>query len=300
MRLTMMTALATLMALPAVAEDWKTDYRIVRFALISSENELDRNTRWGPFEDYLEETLGVEVEIFPAGSYDSAIQALAAGQIEFSWFGPSAYAAAWSEMDGNVVPLLTTEQQDGSFGYHSVIAARCDAGYTTVDDLAGKTLAFADPNSASGYTVPFYTLSAEGYPPEEFFGAVPFSGSHESSIMGVVNGQFDAAATSWSNEISGNVQRMVSKGMIAADDICFIWKSPLIPSSPFTARANLPQGLIDDMKAAVMATPTAAPELFKQITGGEASTAGRYIDVEHEQYEILIEMRDWFRANRRG
>lgn len=300
MRVPMTATLVALTAFPAIADDWESEYRIVRFALISSENEADRNTRWAPFEAYLEEALGVEVEIFPAGSYDSAIQALAAGQIEFSWFGPSAYAAAWSEMDGNVIPLLTTQQQDGSIGYHSVVAARCDAGYTSVDDLAGKTFAFADPNSASGYTVPYYTLSAEGYVPEEFFGAVPFSGSHESSIMGVVNGQFDAAATHWTNETAGNIQRMVSKDMIPDGEVCILWKSPLIPSSPFTARGNLPQGLIDDMKAAVLAVPTADPELFKQITGGESSTAGSYVEVEHDQYQILIDMRDWFRANRRG
>ncbi|MFN3273348.1 MAG: phosphonate ABC transporter substrate-binding protein [Paracoccus sp. (in: a-proteobacteria)] len=291
-------ALATLTALPAMAQDWKTDYRIVRFGILSGENESDRIARYGPFQQYLEDTLGVEVEIFTAGNYDGVVQALAAGQIEFSFLGPSAYAAAYTETNGGVIPLLTAQQNDDSVGYYSVIATRCDAGYKTLDDLKGKTIAFADPDSASGYTIPYYNLTAQGYVPEQFFGAVPFSGSHEAGIMGVIHGQFDASATHWTNETAGNIQRMAEKGMIDADDICIVWTSPLIMASPFTARTNLPEGLIADMKAAVQALSSDAPEVFRQMTGGDASTAKAYVEVTHEQYQVLIDMRDWFKANR--
>lgn len=300
MRLLATTALVALIALPAVAQDWKSDYRIVRFGILSGENEKDRIARYEPMVAYLKEKLGVEIEVFSAGNYDGVVQALAAGQIEFSWLGPSAYAAAWTETEGGVLPLFTTQQNDDSIGYYSVVAARCDAGYTSLDDLKGKTLAFADPDSASGYTVPYYNLHAQGYVPEDFFGAVPFSGSHESGIMGVVNGQFDAATTNWTNETAGNIQRMVSKNMIDKDDVCIVWKSPLIMASPFTARANLPEGLIEDMKAVMLAMPTDAPEAFKQVSGGDASTSKAYVPVTHEQYQILIDMRDWFKANRRS
>lgn len=81
------TALVALMALPAAAQDWKTDYRIVRFGILSGENEADRVARWTPFEEHLEKTLGVEVEIFTAGNYDGVVQALASGQIDFSGLG---------------------------------------------------------------------------------------------------------------------------------------------------------------------------------------------------------------------
>ena len=300
MRLLVTTALVALTALPAVAQDWKSDYRIVRFGILSGENEADRIARYEPMVAYLEEKLGVEIEVFSAGNYDGVVQALAAGQIEFSWLGPSAYAAAWTETNGGVVPLFTSQQNDDSVGYYSVVATRCDAGYKTIDDLKGKTMAFADPDSASGYTVPYYNLHAQGYIPEEFFGAVPFSGSHEAGIMGVVNGQFDGAATHWTNETAGNIQRMVSKGMIQQGDVCVVWTSPLIMASPFAARTNLPAGLIEDMKKVMLAMPSDAPEVFRQVSGGDASTSKAYVPVTHEQYQILIDMRDWFKANRRS
>lgn len=86
--------------------------------------------------------------------------------------------------------------------------------------------------------------------------------------------------------------------MIKADDMCVVWKSPLIMASPFTARTNLPQGLIEDMTNVMIAMPTDAPEVFKQLTGGDASTSKAYVPVTHEQYQVLIDMRDWFKANR--
>jgi phosphonate transport system substrate-binding protein len=116
----------------------------------------------------------------------------------------------------------------------------------------------------------------------------------------VVNGQFDAAATYINNEKNGIPQRMETKGMIQEGEVCWIWTSPEITSGPFTARANLPQGLIDEMKAAVMAAPTAAPEAFKQMTGAEDSTAKGYLEVNHERYQWIVDMREWFKNQRKS
>lgn len=120
----------------------------------------------------------MDVEIFTAGSYDGIIQALASDQIDFAFFASSAYAAAYTESNGGVRPLLASLEADGSTGYYSVIVTRCDGGLNTVDDLQGKVLAFADPDSTSGYAMPHYNLAQQGYDPTTFFSAVPFSGSH--------------------------------------------------------------------------------------------------------------------------
>jgi phosphonate transport system substrate-binding protein len=300
MRLFATTALIALAALPAFAQDWKTDYKIVRFGILSGENESDRIARYTPFEQYLEKTLGVDVEIFTAGNYDGVIQALAANQIEFAFLGSSAYAAAYTASEGNVVPLLTSIQEDDSTGYFSIIAVRCDSGYKTIDDLKGKTLAFADPDSTSGYAVPLYNLVQQGYEPSTFFGAIPFSGSHEAGVAGVVNGQFDAAATYINNDKNGIPQRMVTKGMINEGEVCWIWTSPEITSGPFTARKNLPQGLMDEMKAAVLNVPTADPVAFTEMSGAENSTQKGYVEVNHDRYQWIIDMRDWLKKQRRS
>lgn len=292
--------LTTTAALPAMAQDWKEDYRILRIGVTSAENESDRMARWEPWRDYLAETLGVEVEIYTAGSYDGIVQALAAGQIEFASLGSSAYAAAWTETEGGVRPILASQEQDGSTGYYSVIAVRCDAGYDSLDDLKGKVLAFADPDSTSGYAVPNYNLVQQGYDPASFFRATPFSGSHEAGVQGVVNGQFDAAATYINNEVNGIPQRMVAKGMIGEGEICWIWQSPEITNGPVTVRSNLPDALVEAVKQAYLRAPEDAPEAFQSINGAELSTAQGFVEVDHDRYQWIVEMRDWLKSQRRS
>ena len=303
MRYVTAAALAALAAVPALAEGWKQDYQTINIGFLSGENEKDRLTRTAPLKAHLEETLGVAVEIFLAGNYDGVIQAMAADQIEFAFLGSSAYAAAYTATDGNVVPLLTSQNKDGSTGYYSIVTVRCDSGYESIDDLAGKTLAFADPDSTSGYAVPYFNLVQQGYEPTAFFGAVPFSGSHEAGVQGVVNGTFDAAATWQDTPLSGVWQRMEQKGMIEPGNVCVIWQSPEITSGPLTARKTLPAEMVEAVAAAVAAFPTADPEGWDFYTSRDPAddnpTVG-YVRVDHDRYQWIIDMRAWLREQRRG
>ncbi|AXC51133.1 phosphate/phosphite/phosphonate ABC transporter substrate-binding protein [Paracoccus suum] len=296
-----MLALAALTTTPALGQDWKADYQVVRFGVLSGENEKDRVQRYDGLKSYLEKTLGVKVELFTAGNYDGVVQALAANQIEFSFLGSSAYAAAWSETKGGVIPLLAAEDADGTSGYYSTIVTRCADDYKNVEDLKGKVLAFADPDSTSGYAVPFYNLVQQGFG-DGFFSATPFSGSHEAGVQGVANGTFDAAATYENSDTRGIPQRMVLKGMLKDGVICKIWESPEITNGPFTARANLPEALIDDMRDALETFPTADKAAFDAMVsneiGGDNPVAG-YTRVDHDHYQWIIDMRDWLKEQRR-
>jgi phosphonate transport system substrate-binding protein len=298
MKLLTTTALALLTATSAIAQDWKEDYQVIKFGILSGENEQDRIARYTPFEEYLERELGVDVEIFTAGNYDGVIQAIGADQIEFAFFGSSSYAAAYTETNGGVVPMVSRLQNDGSTGYYSVIVTRCDSGLTDLASLEGKVMAFADPDSTSGYAVPYFNLSKE-VDPKTYFSAIPFSGSHEAGVAGVVNGTFDAAATYETNETNGIVARMVTKNMIDEGEACKIWTSPEITSGPLAARSNLPQGLIDAMTTAVMEIPEKDAAAFKEMSGGVDSTQKGWVAVDHERYQWIVDMRDWLKKERR-
>ncbi len=293
------TAVAGLLATSVVADDWKQDYQVIKFGILSGENEKDRIARYTPFEEYLERELGVEVEIFTAGAYDGVIQALGADQIEFAFLGSSSYAAAYTATDGGVIPLVSRLQNDGSTGYYSVVVTRCDSGLNDLASLEGKVLAFADPDSTSGYAVPYFNIAKE-VDPKTYFSAIPFSGSHEAGVAGVVQGTFDAAATYMTNETSGVIPRMVEKGMIAEGEACPIWKSPEITSGPLTARSNLPQGLIEAMRTAVMEVPEKDPAAFKEMSGGDTSTQKGWITVDKERYQWIVDMRAWLKKQRRS
>lgn len=288
----------TCLLLPAsLMAAWKDEIKEIKIGILSGENEKDRIQRYKPFAKYMEKQLGVPVEIFTASSYAGVMQAMAADQIEFAFYGSSSYAGAWKEMDGNIIPLASRVLDNGSTGYYSVIVVRSDSPYTTLDDLKGKTLAFADPNSTSGYAVPYFNLKKLGYDPESFFGSIPFSGAHETGVLGVYNGQYDAAATNIKSQVAGHPQRMAEKGMIEPGSIKWIWQSPEITSGPFTARANLPRDLVDEATLALFRIGSEDPEAFEAMkTKGQIG----WVAVNHDRYEWIIEMRDEIKKMKRA
>lgn len=303
MRFLTTTALCTLIAAPAFAE-WREDYAVLKFGVLSGENEQDRIARYTPLEEYLEAELGVEVEIFTAGNYDGVIQALAADQIEIARLGSSSYAAAYTATDGGVVPVLTDIKKDGTTGYYSIVVTRCDSGIKNLEDAAGKVHAFADPDSTSGYAVPYWNMvNKEGFVPEEHFGTVTFGGSHEADVQGVFNGTFDTASTYQNNDVNGIYQRMEAKGMIEPGQICKIWESPEITTGPWTFRSNLPAELIEEVTVAIEGFPEADPEGFKLYASYDPEDDNNKVGftrVDTERYQWIVDMRAWIKDQRRG
>ena len=149
-------------------------------------------------------------------------------------------------------PILTTVQTDGSTGYYSIMVARKDSGIKTLADIKGKKLGFADPDSTSGYLVPASPrcrrISAAS-PVKEYFGETGFGGGHENLVLEVLKGTFDAGTTFGSGVgefkdgyTSGNLAKMVEKGVLDMDDLVEMWKSPLIPNGPIVVRSSMDDG----------------------------------------------------------
>ncbi|RVI31207.1 phosphate/phosphite/phosphonate ABC transporter substrate-binding protein, partial [Sinorhizobium meliloti] len=161
----------------AQAEDLK-EFRV---GIIGGENEADRLRNYQCLVDLLPAAIGVEkVSLFPAADYDGVIQGLLGGTLDYAELGASGYAKIYLAKADAVEPILTTVQTDGSTGYHSIMVARKDSGITKLEDLRGKKLGFADPDSTSGYLVPLVTLpEAIGAPVKEYFGETGFGGGHE-------------------------------------------------------------------------------------------------------------------------
>jgi len=277
---------------------WQEKYPALQFSRISSENEADRVARDRRLLTYLERALGVKMKAHQATEYAGTIEALRSGKVEFAVLGPASYAAAWEITGGNVEPFLAGTDKAGNLGYYSVISVKQESAFQALADLKGKTFAFADPNSTSGYLVPSFYLRKQGYPPDVFFGKTGFSGSHENSILAVLNGTYDAAATWWNDENYSNVSRMESKGMIPKGSTRVIWKSPRLPGDPvWVIIKSLPAEMKADIKAALLAMPTGDPAAWKDLVGDSSQSLK---EVSHSEYLDIIEIRKQNLKERRG
>ena len=281
----------------AAASDWRATFPELNLGVISSENEADRVARHQRFLAYLERTLRVRPRMHNATDYAGTIEGLKARKLEVARFGPASYAQAWLVTGGKVEPLAVQTDSDGFAGYHSVIVVKTDSPHRRVEDLKGRSLAFADPNSTSGYVAPHYFLKEAGFDPGKHFGRTGFSGSHENSIIAVVNGSYDAAATWWTNEERSNFQRMESKGMIPKGQVRVVWKSPKLPESPWAIHTDLPPDLKRDVRACLLGLPAGDPQAWKDLTDGKSRGL---IEIAHAEYEPIVRMVQSTQRDRRG
>lgn len=284
---------------------WAEQVPQLRVGLLGGENESDRLGRFGAYRDLLEATFGVPTRLFPATDYAGVLQAFSAGQIEMANLGASGYAGAWLDTNGGVEPLVVPEEADGSISYVSVLVVRADSGITSLEQMRGKSLAWADPNSTSGYLIPRFALRRAGIGVEngQYFSRTGFAGGHEQGVVAVLQKQYDGAVTwaSGQGEVSqgysrGNLRAMVDKGMLNMADLRIIWTSDPIPNGPLTARSALPAAFKEDMKLFHLALPKSHPDIYSQVERG-AGTG--YREVTHQTFDIIVELRREEAAARR-
>ena len=273
------------------------DLKEFRIGILGGENEADRLRNFQCMTEKLPSVLGVEkVSLFPAADYDGVIQGLLGGTLDYAELGASGYAKVYLSNPEAVEPILTTVQTDGSSGYYSIMVARKDSGITKLEDLKGKKLGFADPDSTSGYLVPLVTLpEAFGAPIDEVVGETGFGGGHENLVLEVVKGNFDAGTT-WGSGVgdfkdgysSGNLRKMVDKGILNMDDLVEVWKSPLIPNGPVVVRTSMNDDMKTKFKQFMMDLPTSDPACFSAIQGGDFKG---FTEVNVDFYKPIIDAR---------
>ena len=277
----------------ARAASWRSSFPTLAFGVISAENEADRAMRHQPLVAYLEKRLGTKMRMHHATEYAGTIEALKARKIEFARFGPASYAQAWLVTNGKVEPIAAATDSDGYAAYHSVVVVKTDSAFKSLDDLKGRSLAFADPNSTSGYVAPAYFLREQGIDLAKYFGRTGYAGSHENGIIAVVNGTYDATVTWWTNEQRSNFLRMEEKGMVPKGSVRVVWKSPALPESPWAIHTDLPPDLKADVRSALMAFPTAEPAGWRALMDGKSKGL---VEVRHADYEPVVRM---IQANQR-
>ena len=291
-KLLVLLAATTTLASPVMAQQAITEFNI---GILGGENAQDRMTSNECFRAKIEEALGVPVKIFTPADYDGVIQGLLGGALDYAWLGASAYAKVHLTDPAAVEVKLTKQNTDGSTGYYSIGFARKDSGITSMDDAKGKTFAFADPNSTSGFLVPAAELAAKYGTLENYFAEVKFSGGHEQTLVAVNNGDV-MAGVSWADGLgnwedgynSGAFRKAADAGLIDMNNLVEIWKSTLIPEGPMVVRAALPQDVKDKVTQLTADLWETDAECAYGVAAGEAKD---FVPVTHDAYLGIVAAR---------
>jgi len=270
----------------AGAADWKSQYPELTFAVVPAENATGVSDRYAGFMDYLFKELGVPVKLRIANDYAAVIEGQRAGNIQIAYYGPASYSKAY--LTGvKTEPFVTTRNNDGAIGYYSVIYVKADSAYKDIHDLKGKTIGFVDPNSTSGYNAPRFYLHKNGIDVDSFFGKSIITGSHENGIIALDKGTVDCAADWWNADNDSNLTRMVNKGMAKKDDFRIVFKSDLLPGSPYAYLTDLPADLKKAILNAFIEAPTKDEAAFDRLSDGKDK---EFVLVTHKDYAGIVEM----------
>ena len=213
---------------PAAAAD-----RPLVLAFVPQENPEKLIGDIRAIDAYLEAAMGRRVETRVTADHAAAVESLAAGTADIAFMGALPYVMARERIGA---AALLSEVYRGKPSYSGAVFVRRGSGIAGLEDLRGKTIAFADPISESGFLYPLDLFAKAGLlaprgDPKAFFGEVYFAGGYQQAIQAVANGLVDAAGVSIYATLLLDADR---RGDVAA-----IARTPPIPSHVVVARRGL-------------------------------------------------------------
>ena len=272
------TALA-LAAAPAGAADR------LHLVLTPSQKPTDLMATGEEFGQVLGKLVGMPVRVTVASDYAAVIEALRNRTADLAFVHPGGYVLASREAKATIV---AKNLWHGKSSFTSRIYVRRDAGIKTVEDLRGKTIAFVDPASSSGYIYPMVLLIKRGLvtnrDPKSFFKEVVFSGAHDASMRALLNGHVDAIAS------FDMAREQYLKDTAERERLIFVAETEPIPEAGIAARDGLDPATFAKVRAALLQIRAPAhAALLKRLyeIDGFETAADREYDPVRAAIELL-------------
>jgi phosphonate transport system substrate-binding protein len=188
-----------------------------------------------PLAAHLAQRLGRPVELRTVDSWEGLAKSLANGETDLALMGPWGYVLANHFSDAQVVSTILYQ---GKPEYFAMVVTHPESGLNSAEDLLGpkgrgRSFAFGDKGSTSGYLIPLHMFQQRGIDPEKHFARVLYT-KHQAIQMQVAAGQIDAGA-----DFNRNRDVMIAQGLITAARSKVIWQSAPLPNDAFAVSAVL-------------------------------------------------------------
>lgn len=235
-------------------------------------------------KDFIEKQTGLAVETIAAPDFITIIKAFGNRQADVAFMNTLGFLMArdWAKAEAHLMQLYGDVYRT----YRGEILARVDGPVQAPTDLAGKTIAFADPFSASGYLYPLKFLRDHNIKPGKLF----FASNHKDAVAMVYDGKADAAATYHTRPSMGGEERDARAELLAEHPdivakIRIVALTDEIPNGPVALRHDLPQDVKAKLVGALMEfarTPEGRGALLSlyNITGLTLATDADYDGVQ--------------------
>jgi phosphonate transport system substrate-binding protein len=224
----------------------------------------------------LEKETGLKYTGDVPTSYAAVVEAMCADQVDIGWVSPLAYILANKKCGADM--QLISINTAGATTYRGMIIAHADSPARTLEDLRGKSFAWVDPGSTSGYLFPRALFEERGLAVQTFLGQQVNAGGHDKVVIAVYNRQVEAGAI-----FKDQRERMLTTYPNLMEATRALAETEDIPNDGVAYRKGLPQEVVEKTNRALLAITARADgrQIFSEAIGtaGVAPTSDQHYDV---------------------
>jgi phosphonate transport system substrate-binding protein len=259
----------------------------LHLVLTPSQKPTDLMVAGEAFGTALGKLVGLPIRVTVASDYAAVVEALRNRTADLAFVHPAGYVLANREAKAMIV---AKDQWHGNTSYTSRIYVRKESGITTLEGLRGKTIAFVDPTSASGYVYPMVLLIQKGLvtnkDPKTFFKEFVFSGSHDAGLLALLNGHVDALAS------FDQAREQYLKDPAQREKIIFVAETEPIPEGGICARDGLDPAVFGKVRTALLSMKGPAyAEILKKLYDIDGFEPAE--DREYEPVRAAMDLLGW-------
>lgn len=194
--------------------------------------------------EFLTKKTGLHVVVAVPNYYITVVEAFGTQRVDMAIMNTFAYLLANAKYGAHAVLLVA--RRYGELSYRGEILVQSNGGIDSLPQLTGKTIAYVDPSSTSGYIYPKEILKKNGV----VTGREVFANGHTQSVLKVYQGDVDAAACFYSPRDSVTGEYLDARSKIAPQHpdvyqkLKILALSDPIPNDPVVVRRGFP----DDME----------------------------------------------------
>ena len=183
-----------------------------------------------PLAEYLAQKLGRPVKLRTVDTWEGLAKSLASSETDMALMGPWGYVLANHQAGAQAVATILYQ---GKPEYFAIMVTNPKSGINSIEDLQGKTFAFGDKGSTSGYLIPLFEFYKRHLDVDQYFSKVIYT-KHQAIETQVTRGELDAGA-----DYNRNRDAMIEQGLIKAADSKIFWTSAPLPNDAFVVSAEL-------------------------------------------------------------
>lgn len=233
-----------------------------------------------PLADYLSRRVGMKVDFVVAPDFKVYQERMKRGEYDITFSNPFQYVVANGKAGYTAFAKVAREPFTG------IILVRRDSGIKRIEDLRGKTIAFAYPTAWAAAVQTRKWLEVN-YGIDYYRDMRPrFVGSHDSAILAVFTRVTDATGA-----IPHEFRTMNEK---VRGELMVIGETPPHPQMPFAHHPKLDKEIVKKIKNALLSLDRSTPE-GKRIL--DALEREGFEEADDREYDIVRALADEYSKN---